>query len=578
VTGQGGAVKRKSAKTDKTRSEITLQRLEKAVDTMNLGLTITDMEHKIVFTNPAEASMHGYEQSELLGKEARIFAPHALWKLPTKESVRAMKSWRREGVNVRKDGTTFPVQLISEVIFDRSGEPLGIVTTCEDISERKRVEEELERQALYDTLTQLPNRTLFNDRLAQSLSKTRRKKDYSFGVLFLDLDRFKLINDSLGHTVGDQLLTEFATRLLDCLRPGDTAARVGGDEFTILLDDINHISDATHVAHRIQQELSRPFKLGHHEIFTTASIGIALSSEAYGRSNDLLRDADIAMYRAKAQGRARYQVFDSGMHDTVVFQLQLENDLRRALERKEFRAFYQPTVCLFTGKLTGFEALMRWQHPQRGLILPEEFIPLSEETGLIIPMGLWILREACEQMQKWTIQFPSQRGLTISVNLSGVQIGEADLVQQVEQILAETKLDPNVLTLEMTESVLMAHGQEVTDRLKQLKSLGVRLHIDDFGTGYSSLSYLHRLPVDTLKIDRSFVSGIGKGEERGEIVGTIATLAHNLGMEVIAEGVETAAQLSQVKALKCQSAQGFYFSRPVDGESAENLILMETSW
>jgi len=571
-------MKRISARTKKEQAEIALRRLEKAVETMNLGMTITDTEGNILFANRAEAAMHAYEQGELIGKEARIFAPHAFWKPPTAENITEMKSWRREAMNIRKDGTTFPVQLISEVISDSSGKLIGIVTTCEDITERKRVEEELERQALYDTLTQLPNRTLFNDRLAQAVSKAKRKKDYCFGVLFIDLDRFKVINDSLGHTLGDQLLVEFAQRLLSCMRPGDTVARLGGDEFTILLDDIKHVSDATRVADRIQHELNIPFNLGRHEIFTTTSIGIALSSEEYGRSGDLLRDADIAMYRAKAQGRARYQVFDSGMHAGAVLQLQMENDLRRALERKEFRAFYQPTVCLFTGKLTGFEALMRWQHPQRGLTLPEEFIPLAEETGFIIPMGLWILHEACEQMQKWITQFPLHPALTMSVNLSGVQIGEADIVGHVEQILKETRLAPNTLTLEMTESVLMANPQEATNRLHQLRSLGVRLHIDDFGTGYSSLSYLDRLPVDTLKIDRSFVGRIGIVEERGEIVGTISTLAHNLGMEVIAEGVETAVQLSRVKDFKCESAQGFYFSRPMESKDAEALILAETKW
>jgi predicted signal transduction protein with EAL and GGDEF domain len=382
----------------------------------------------------------------------------------------------------------------------------------------------------------------------------------------------------LGHLVGDQLLIEFAQRLSGCLRPGDTVARVGGDEFTMLLEDIKHVGDATRIADRIQQELSLPFKLGQHEVFITASIGIALSSEEFGRSDDLLRDADIAMYRAKAQGRARYQVFDIGMHSSAVLQLQMENDLRRALERKEFRSFYQPTVSLLNGKLTGFEALMRWQHPQRGLILPEEFIPLSEETGLIIPMGLWILREACEQMKTWMQRFPAQRGLTISVNLSSVQIGEAEFVEQVERILKETAIDPNVLTLEMTESVLMAHPEEAISRLEQLRNLGVRLHVDDFGTGYSSLSYLHHLPVDTLKIDRSFVSRIGKDEEKGEIVGTIATLAHNLGMEVIAEGVENAVQLSQVKAFRCESAQGFYFAKPMNSEEAGKLIEAKTKW
>lgn len=566
--------RKKAVETPETR----LRRLETAVETMNLGMTITDMRGRILYTNRSDAVLHGYQQSELTGKQARMLAPHAYWRPRAAGTRYQMKSWDRETLNMRKDGSTFPVHLISEVIADPSGKPIGIVTTCEDITERKRVEDQLEHQALYDTLTQLPNRTLFNDRLAQALIKTKREKDYSFGVLFLDLDRFKLINDSLGHTVGDQLLIAFADRLLNCLRPGDTIARVGGDEFTILLDEVHQVHDATHVADRIQQELSLPFRLGNHEIFTTASIGIALSSEEYGRSDDLLRDADIAMYRAKAQGRARYQVFDSGMHAIAVLQLKMENDLRRALERKEFLAFYQPTVSLKTGKVTGFEALIRWQHPERGLVLPEEFIPLSEETGLIIPMGLWILRESCEQMQRWIQQIPKHPALTISVNLSGAQLAQTDLVKRVEQILSETGLNPNRLTLEITESVVMSRPEEATSKLKQLKALGIQLHIDDFGIGYSSLSYLHRLPVDTLKIDRSFVERIGKGEEKGQIVGTIAVLAHNLGMQVIAEGVENSTQLSLVKALKCESAQGFYFSRPMPGNEAESLLLSGNKW
>lgn len=572
-------MKKRSTKTVADSPQVALQRLEQAVQSIDLGLTITDIQGRILFTNRTEAVMHGYEPAELLGKEARMLAPHAYWKPPpTVESIKEMKTWSREATNAKKGGATFPVRLVSSVLFGGSGDPIGIVTTCEDITERKRVEEQLERQALYDTLTELPNRTLFHDRLAQAVNKTKRNRHYSFGILFLDLDRFKLINDSLGHTLGDQLLREFAGRLVQCLRPEDTVARVGGDEFTVLMDGIRHVSEATRVADRIQGELSYPFRLGRHEVFTTASIGIALSSEEYGRSDDLLRDADIAMYRAKAQGRARYQVFDSGMHANAVLQLQMENDLRRALERKEFRAYYQPTVCLFTGQVTGFETLMRWQHPQRGLTLPEEFIPLAEETGLIVPMGLWILRESCEQMQKWFTKHPSHRDLTISVNLSAVQVREPDLVEQVRQVLKETGLDPKSLTFEMTESVLMAHPQEATSRLRELKAIGVRLHIDDFGTGYSSLSYLHHLPIDTLKIDRSFVSRIGMPEEKGEIVGTIAALAHNLGMEVIAEGVETAAQLSQVKALKCESAQGFYFSKPLASNDAEALMLAKTQW
>jgi diguanylate cyclase (GGDEF)-like protein/PAS domain S-box-containing protein len=452
---------------------------------------------------------------------------------------------------------------------NEKGEPLRMAGSQTDITQRKTTEQRLQHEAIHDVLTDLPNRALFMDLLARSLARAKRRSDYLFAVLFLDLDRFKLINDSLGHMIGDQLLIAMARRLERCLRPGDVVARLGGDEFTILLDDIHDMNDATRIADRIQTELKQPFQLGGQEVFTTASIGIALSASGYDFPEDLLRDSDTAMYRAKATGRACHQVFDSAMHSSAVALLRQETDLRRALERNEFVLYYQPTICLRSGRIHGVEALIRWQHPDRGLVMPDDFIRQAEENGLIIPIGKWVIEEACRQMRIWQREYPH---LTISVNLSVKQFTQSQLALQVQNTLYETRFNPNYLMLEITESMLMENPEATAITLEQLKRLNVRIHIDDFGTGYSSLSYLHRFRIDTLKIDRSFVSRMSAVNENLEIVRTIVTLAHNLGMDVIAEGVETAEQLAQLRALKCERAQGFYFSEPVSAEQVYPLF------
>jgi diguanylate cyclase (GGDEF)-like protein/PAS domain S-box-containing protein len=459
------------------------------------------------------------------------------------------------------------------VVRDTAGKAYRMAGSLSDITERKLAEEQLLHDAFHDSLTNLPNRALFTDLLARSLGRAWRRADYRFAVLFIDLDRFKVVNDSLGHTVGDELLRAITRRIERCVRPGDTVARLGGDEFTILVDDIGNPSDATRVADRIQRELTQPFTLSGHEVFTSASIGIALSASGYEAADDLLRDADIAMYRAKALGKARYEVFDTAMHARAMALLELETDLRRAIERNEFRLYYQPMVSLETGRIAGFEGLVRWQHPQRGLIGPAAFVPIAEETGLIIPIGRWVLQEACRQMRQWQERFPAMHDLTISVNLSGKQFAQARLVEDVSQALKESGLAPGRLRLEITESAVMENAPSAMAMIDQLRGLDVKIDIDDFGTGYSSLSYLQRFEVDHLKIDRSFVSNIGSDRgENAEIVRTIVTLAHHLGMDAVAEGVETEDQLRMLRELGCGSVQGFLFAEPVSQDEAEGLL------
>ena len=482
----------------------------------------------------------------------------------------------------------------------------GIVINCHDITQRKLAEAQLLHDAFHDGLTGLPNRALFTDRLEHALRLAKRRKDYLFAVLFLDLDRFKVVNDSLGHAIGDQLLVAIARRLETCLRAGDTVARLGGDEFVLLLEDIDGVNEATSIVNRLQKQITSPILLDGHEVFITASIGIALSSGEYLEPTNLLRDADTAMYRAKELGRARHEVFNSSMHAHALRLLQLENDLRRAIEsirspaREEdspqsaqspasglpplsaapqFIIHYQPIVSIVTNTITSFEALVRWQHPERGLVSPNDFIPIAEETGLIVPLGRWVLRTACHQIRQWQQLFQNNPPLSVSVNLSVKQFSQPDLIEYIDRVLEETHLHGSSLKLEITESVLIENSESVTAMLVELRSRNIHLCIDDFGTGYSSLSYLHRFPTNTLKIDRSFVSRMGvnfdisKGEiDPTEIVRSIVALSHNLGMDVVAEGVEEASQLSILKGLKCEYAQGFFFSKPVDSQTAAVLI------
>jgi len=472
---------------------------------------------------------------------------------------------------VGPDGEVRVVHRQAEVVRDERGKPLRIVGTVHDITERKALEERLEHRALHDTLTGLPNRALFVDRLRHALTRTKRRRG-EVAVLFMDLDDFKIINDSLGHRTGDRVLVAASKRIRALLRPEDTVARFGGDEFVVLLEDVEDADGAIRVAERISKELRAPFFFGGRQLFVSASVGIVTGGVKGEHAADLLRDADLAMYRAKHAGKARHAVFEEAMNARALERLEMEHGLRRALERKEFVVHYQPIVRLGTGKIPGFEALLRWEHPERGLLAPEEFVPLAEETGLIVPIGKLVLEEACFQAKEWQERHPFVPSVAVCVNLSAKQFREPDLTETVARILEETGLEPGSLFLEVTESAAMSDAPTTVAALEELQDLGVRVLIDDFGTGYSSLSYLERFPLDYVKIDRSFVGKLDEDLGSAVLVSGMIDLAHALRSEVIAEGVETEEQLERLRGVGCDLAQGFHFSEPLPGEAAGALL------
>lgn len=469
---------------------------------------------------------------------------------------------------LRVDGSIVDVEVTSTAIC--YGRQPATLTFAHDNTARKRAHARLVHDAFHDALTGLPNRSLFLDRLHHLIARAQRGQAHYFAVLFLDLDRFKRINDSLGHLCGDQLLMDVARRLKASVRPGDTVARLGGDEFAILVEDLDHTGTASAVADRIHQALAAPFFLDGHEVTTSASIGIASSATGYTRAADLLRDADIALYRAKALGRARHEVFDTQMHERIITQLRLETDLRRAIEREEFEVHYQPIVSSTGGAVLGLEALVRWQHPERGLVAPDEFIPLAEETGLIVPLERWVLQTACQQVGAWrATDLPS---LFVTVNLSARQLKQPDLGTLVAQTLQAAGIDGPRLHLELTETTVMEDAEQAIATLQKLAALGIHISVDDFGTGYSSLSYLKRLPITTVKIDRSFVSDIVTDPSDAAIVTAILALARSLQLQVVAEGVETEEQYAFLRAQGCDMAQGYLFSEPVPAHEIARLI------
>jgi diguanylate cyclase (GGDEF)-like protein/PAS domain S-box-containing protein len=540
------------------------------------GIFGLDLHGNVTFVNPAASDMTGWSTQDLLGRPMHKLLHHTKpdgTPYPGEECpiyaafTTGTTHSRDDEVFWRKDGTSFPVEYTSNPIFE-DGEIVGAVVTFRDITERKALEQQLHHQAFHDLLTGLPNRALFMDRLQHALTRANRRGS-KVAVLFTDLDNFKVINDSLGHKAGDLLLVAVAERLKACLRPEDTAARLGGDEFTVLVEDIANVGEVVQIAERIAEILQPPFTLEEQEVFTTVSIGIAFNNSAQAQPADLLRHADLAMYRAKHRGKARYEVFEPSMDAKAVERLILETGLRRALVRQQFRVYYQPIVALDNDKVAGVEALVRWEHPQQGLLLPEEFLSVAEETGLIVRIGQWVLREASKQARIWQERYPGTPPLTISVNLSPRQFFHPELVAEV---LEESEIDPASLQLEITEGAMTTNGTYSTDRtLRNLKRMGVQLAIDDFGLGYSSLSYLKRFPVDFLKIDRSFIAGLrrepnGVSTKDTEIVKAMIELTHALGLRVIAEGVETSEQLAQLRNMECDFAQGNYFSEPLPSE------------
>ncbi len=548
----------------------------------NDGLWDWNLVTSAMYFSPRWKAMLGFREDEIEDRlEEWIGRIHDADRERVKEEIAVHQKgltphFESEHRLLHKDGGFRWMLSRGLAVHDATGKALRMAGSQTDITERK----------VSDPLTGLPNRLLFIDRLGRLIKHSKRRKDHLFAVLFLDLDGFKMINDSLGHLAGDQLLVGVANRLEKCLRSSDTVARLGetftvarlgGDEFTILLDDLKDPADANRAAERLMKALAPPFLLAGKEAFTSISIGIALSNTAYDQPEDMLRDADTAMYRAKSLGKARYEVFDADMRASVMARLQLETDLRRAIERNEFCNFYQPIVSLDSGRVVGFEALLRWRHPTKGMIAPEEFIFVAEETGMIRELGWWSLREACRQMSSWRARSEAYLDLTVSVNLSAKQLLQPHLVDDMKKLLRDVTLPPEALKLEITESAVMADPAAAAEMLQQIKSLGISLAIDDFGTGYSSLSYLHRFPLDTLKIDRSFISGENDGDSM-EIARTIMPMAKNLRLDVVAEGVETLEQVALLKRLQCKYAQGYYFSKPLPPEDVTPILSEFPSW
>lgn len=554
-------------------------------------IAVVDNHGNRLYNSPAYQRILGYSPDDLRSQSPaeqihpadRVLVAHAA------EKARVTGRGQRLEYRMRhKDGSWRVLESTASAIYDCEGEVEKLVLVNRDITERKRAEEMLAHNAFHDQLTNLPNRALFLDRLQQAIVRARRHSDYRFAVLFIDIDEFKVFNDSLGHSAGDQLLIQVGERLARGVRGSDTIsrspnenrspaspeeslARLGGDEFTVLLEDISNAGDAVRVAQRIQDKWITPFVVNTQEVVISASIGIALGTTAYAEAENLVRDAEIAMYRAKRAGKARCEVFDPDMHSSAVRRLNLETDLRRAIESGELRVYYQPIIALEDGRIAGFEALSRWQRPE-GLVMPGEFIPVADETGLIVPINRLVLRDACQQLRVWQSQFPSDPPLTMSVNIAPKQFAQSDLAADIRLVIEQTGVAPGTLQLEVMETIAMGDAERAAQVLAELKAIGVRLSIDDFGTGYSSLSRLQRLPVDSLKVDRSFISVMDDDFDSQEIVRLIITMAHVLNLKVIAEGTETKNQVNSLRKLRCEMAQGYFYSRPAPAETVTGIL------
>jgi PAS domain S-box-containing protein len=554
-------------------------------------IAVVDTQGQRIYNSPAYQKVLGYSSEELKTSSFEQVHPEDRQRL-IEAAEKARQTGRGERLEYRirhKDGTWKVLESTASAVLNSKGVTEQLVIVNRDITQRKQAEDALAHNAFHDGLTNLPNRTLFLNRLQHALTLSKRHSNYLFAVLFIDIDQFKVFNDSLGHAAGNRLIIEIGERLTASLRGmdtisrprptqgtvavavDDTLARLGGDEFTVLLDDIKDPSDAVRVAERIQEKWATPFVIDGHEVVVTASIGIALSSVAYSEADVLLRDAEIAMYRAKRAGKARCELFDPAMHAAAVKRLRLETEIRKGLELREFKVYYQPIISLTTGRITGFEALSRWLRPE-GMVPPLEFITVADETGLILPMNRQLMQDAAHQLCLWHSQFPSDPPLSMSVNVTSKQFAQPELAAEIELILKNAGLDPSYFHLEITETMTMDDSKRSEQMLADLKQIGCPISIDDFGTGYSSLSRLQKFPVDSLKIDRAFICNMDTDPESHEIVRLVIMLAHSLGMKVVAEGVDSETHIKQLCALGCESAQGFYFSKPESDETITNLL------
>jgi diguanylate cyclase (GGDEF)-like protein/PAS domain S-box-containing protein len=564
---------------DREQTELALRESEERyrllAENINDLVCLHDLDGRYLYVSPSCETLLGYRYDEMIGQDPYTF-------FHPNECDRIRQGAHKEVLSGKPTPTTYRMrqksgnyiwfETLTKPIMDATGQVIQLQTTSRDVTERIQVQTKLKYDALHDALTGLPNRNLLMERLELAIHRAKRLENYHFAVLFLDLDRFKVINDSLGHLAGDQLLIAIAHKLQVTFREIDLVARLGGDEFVVLLEEVKDIQEAIHAVERLFSELKIPTIIEGRSVYTTSSIGIVIGSKNYDQASDLLRDADIAMYRAKAKGKARYELFDTEMHKQALNRMHLENDLRRAIDDQEFVLYYQPIVCLVTGYIVGFESLIRWQHPHHGLRYPIEFITIIEEIGLITSLSYWALKTACQQLVKWQTTFPNFADLKISVNLSAQDLQRSDLVEEIDHILTQTHLKATYLTLEITESMLIEDIESTIVILSQLKEKGIQISIDDFGTGYSSLSYLHRLPIDNLKVDRSFVNQMQEDKKNHRIVETISTLSEQLNLVAIAEGIETPQQLKHLQQLGYQFGQGYLFSKPLSQDLVEELL------
>jgi len=557
---------RKKAEQQRRDSEARYRLL---AENMNDLVCLHDLDGRYLYVSPSCESLLGYSYTEMLGEDPyRFFHPDDRAQM-YEDTHASFLSGNPNPMTYRirqKSGTYIWFETLTKPITDETGKVIQLQTTSRDVTQRIEAQQQLQHDAFHDALTGLPNRYFFMERLALAINRVQRTDHYQFAVLFLDLDRFKVINDSLGHTVGDQLLITIARKIQSTLRNFDVVARLGGDEFVILLEEVTDIAAAIHYTDRLFHELQNPLTINGHRIYTSTSAGIVLGTKNYSQASDVVRDADLAMYRAKAKGKAQYEIFDLEMHTQAVNRLQLENDLYRAFEREEFRLYYQPIIALPTGRIVGLEALIRWQHPQWGLRTPSQFISVAEEMGLITILDYWALQTACEQLVQWQMLSEQFSYLKVNVNLSSQDLKGFDLIEEVDSVLGDTGLEGTCLTLEITESMLLEDVESTIALLKQLKTRGVQISIDDFGTGYSSLSYLHRLPVDSLKVDRSFVHQMQHGKKNYQIIKTIMALSQQLEISAIAEGIETEQEKVELQKLGYHLGQGYLFSQPLSAE------------